>query len=433
MTNPYEVLNLDPKSSIDDVKKAFYHIAQAYHPDKGGDPKVFRRYQEAYHQILTGTADPSGETTYVPRDFNHMREGARAYKHQHKHKLDDFTAGSQFNRDKFNDVFRKERKESDGYVYNIDASEGKDRNKQEFEREYAQITAQAESIPKMFPTGSFDHNAFNRAFMQMKDRHQTETHDIDEYKEPEPSGCLTMMQYTDIENPTHTTNLSMLGGADYYNAYAKSHQNPHTFTEKELQQLKSMPDITKEHALSARDIQERLEKYKSMPLEYNKEKLVTDINIPLQRVEGLESRKAQLHHERQLDDLAYRHYQQQMPMQQMPMQQMPMQQMPMQQMPMQQMPMQQMAVQQMAVQQIPYQLRHPQPQMPIQQIPYQLRHPQPPTFSQNIPVKNRTEHNPTVRERNSTDELAKVKRTVKKQQKLIKQLLIESKSKKKCL
>ena len=46
MEDPYQVLNLDPKSSIDEVNKAYFYIAKIYHPNKGGSESEFLRFQK---------------------------------------------------------------------------------------------------------------------------------------------------------------------------------------------------------------------------------------------------------------------------------------------------------------------------------------------------------------------------------------------------
>ena len=38
-TDYYQILGISPKSSIDEVKKAFKKKAMEMHPDKGGDPE----------------------------------------------------------------------------------------------------------------------------------------------------------------------------------------------------------------------------------------------------------------------------------------------------------------------------------------------------------------------------------------------------------
>ncbi len=49
----YKILGVDKSASKDEIKKAFYKLAQKHHPDKkGGDEKKFKEANEAY-QVLS--------------------------------------------------------------------------------------------------------------------------------------------------------------------------------------------------------------------------------------------------------------------------------------------------------------------------------------------------------------------------------------------
>mmetsp|Transcript_69367 Transcript_69367/g.206597 ORF Transcript_69367/g.206597 Transcript_69367/m.206597 type:complete len:693 (-) Transcript_69367:122-2200(-) len=56
---PYEVLDLAPGSSSAEVRRAYHRLALLHHPDKGGDPEVFRAVGDAY-RALTQARDESG-------------------------------------------------------------------------------------------------------------------------------------------------------------------------------------------------------------------------------------------------------------------------------------------------------------------------------------------------------------------------------------
>ena len=49
--NYYKVLNIDKKSSLKDIKKAYRKLAIFYHPDKGGDENKFKEISEAYEVL----------------------------------------------------------------------------------------------------------------------------------------------------------------------------------------------------------------------------------------------------------------------------------------------------------------------------------------------------------------------------------------------
>lgn len=48
----YKILGIDKSASEEDVKKAYRRLAHKYHPDKGGDEKMFKKVSEAY-QVLS--------------------------------------------------------------------------------------------------------------------------------------------------------------------------------------------------------------------------------------------------------------------------------------------------------------------------------------------------------------------------------------------
>jgi len=56
----YEVLNVTREASVEDIKKAYRKLALVSHPDKGGDPEVFKEVSEAYNVL----SDPDKKERY---------------------------------------------------------------------------------------------------------------------------------------------------------------------------------------------------------------------------------------------------------------------------------------------------------------------------------------------------------------------------------
>lgn len=52
MKDYYKILGVSRDASDDEIKRAFFRLAQKYHPDKGGSPEKFKEINEAY-QILS--------------------------------------------------------------------------------------------------------------------------------------------------------------------------------------------------------------------------------------------------------------------------------------------------------------------------------------------------------------------------------------------
>jgi len=52
MKDYYKILGISKNASSEEIKRAFFRLAQKYHPDKGGDPEKFKEINEAY-QVLS--------------------------------------------------------------------------------------------------------------------------------------------------------------------------------------------------------------------------------------------------------------------------------------------------------------------------------------------------------------------------------------------
>jgi DnaJ family protein A protein 2 len=50
-TKYYELLGVDKKASMDDIKKSFRKLALKNHPDRGGDKEKFQELQNAYEVL----------------------------------------------------------------------------------------------------------------------------------------------------------------------------------------------------------------------------------------------------------------------------------------------------------------------------------------------------------------------------------------------
>ena len=67
----YELLEVDKKASKDEIKKAYRKIARKAHPDKGGDPEVFKDINNAY-EILS---DDQKRATYDKYGLDGLQNG----------------------------------------------------------------------------------------------------------------------------------------------------------------------------------------------------------------------------------------------------------------------------------------------------------------------------------------------------------------------
>lgn len=48
----YKILEVNKQSSLEEIKKSYKKLAVKNHPDKGGDPEIFKKISEAY-QVLS--------------------------------------------------------------------------------------------------------------------------------------------------------------------------------------------------------------------------------------------------------------------------------------------------------------------------------------------------------------------------------------------
>ncbi len=47
-----DLLGLEPGASVAAIKRAYWNLARAHHPDLGGDVEAFRRLDAAYRSLL---------------------------------------------------------------------------------------------------------------------------------------------------------------------------------------------------------------------------------------------------------------------------------------------------------------------------------------------------------------------------------------------
>ena len=57
-TSYYEVLGVEKAATQDEIKKAYRKLAVKSHPDKGGDPELFKQITEAYEGLRDAEKRP---------------------------------------------------------------------------------------------------------------------------------------------------------------------------------------------------------------------------------------------------------------------------------------------------------------------------------------------------------------------------------------
>lgn len=52
MRDPFEILGIGPTSNTIEVRRAYRELVKVHHPDKGGDPEVFKKILAAYQEAM---------------------------------------------------------------------------------------------------------------------------------------------------------------------------------------------------------------------------------------------------------------------------------------------------------------------------------------------------------------------------------------------
>ena len=70
MSDLYNILQVPPSATQNDIKKAFRNLALTHHPDKGGDPEMFRKISGAYEVL----SNPEKRAIYDTRGATGLKE-----------------------------------------------------------------------------------------------------------------------------------------------------------------------------------------------------------------------------------------------------------------------------------------------------------------------------------------------------------------------
>ena len=72
--DPYQILNVNPSSKLEDIKKAYRKLVKIHHPDKGGDMQVMLKINEAWENLKRNHKDlhvniKNNSTFYNQNDY----------------------------------------------------------------------------------------------------------------------------------------------------------------------------------------------------------------------------------------------------------------------------------------------------------------------------------------------------------------------------
>lgn len=95
MEDYYKILGVSENASQEEIKKAFRELAKKYHPDKGGDPEMFKKIVEAYRVL----SDPK-----LRAEYDQKRKFQTTYTFNFGD-LSDYLRREFFEEDLFEDIF----------------------------------------------------------------------------------------------------------------------------------------------------------------------------------------------------------------------------------------------------------------------------------------------------------------------------------------
>ena len=161
--DPYEILGIEKNADINRIRKAFKKRALQYHPDRGGNPKIFKIIEESYQQLLDKYENEhkyDRKVNQEVRNVEYTNDLNRGMQNRHVDK-------DNFNLNKFNKIFTENKMEDvndDGY--------GNIMNKTNVNVE----------LDKTIKRDNFNINNFNNNFNNIKKNKPSDQ--IIEYKEP---------------------------------------------------------------------------------------------------------------------------------------------------------------------------------------------------------------------------------------------------------
>jgi len=106
--SPYEIMALKKDCSLKDLKKKYKQLATIYHPDNGGNKKIFMKIVKSYNAILfekESEIDNRIEAPVINKEYNHKNKNTINRENVYVDK-------DNFNNKKFNKVFRDYRIEN---------------------------------------------------------------------------------------------------------------------------------------------------------------------------------------------------------------------------------------------------------------------------------------------------------------------------------
>lgn len=234
-----KLLGVSKNYTKKELKHAYQEMSKKYHPDVVGqqNKQYFIKVSAAYKTLMTKFSKKAMQQGQPSQDLN-----TSTSREQYKKSLNDIDSEAnrkKINQKEFNKQFENSKKNNtnEGFVYDIDQSNYKERSRAQFQQEYDNINREiGNSQPIM---GSYNPQNFNNYFEQVK-RSNT---DIDHY----------------------------VGVGDYDNAYGNTGQ----YGQDQTMGMYNVPQninvgeqqaVMYEQPLSHQEIQQRMNAYSQQPI-----------------------------------------------------------------------------------------------------------------------------------------------------------------------
>ncbi len=255
--DPFKILGLDYDNiSLSKIKRAYKIKAQRSHPDKGGDPEVFKKVTQAYCYLVNKYDQEEEFERKIEKEVRHEEYDSRmndGYENVHISK-------DNFNISKFNDIFNR---------YRVDNA---------FDKGYGDMMSKdqcsddsVDSGKSLFNNKSFNIDVFNQTFAD-------DTHDeLIVYDEPQalPSSAGFYQELGQGKIKDFGSSDGSLQFTDYKKAYSKDNKfiNPDTVKYREYKNIGELKAARSNisHTLSPQD-QEKIKMREIHEQEFEKKR-----------------------------------------------------------------------------------------------------------------------------------------------------------------
>lgn len=234
-----KLLGVSKNYTKKELKHAYQEMSKKYHPDVVGqqNKQYFIKVSAAYKTLMTKFSKKAMQQGQPSQDLN-TNTSREQYK-KSLNEIDSETNRKKLNQKEFNKQFENSKKNNtnEGFVYDIDQNNYKERSRAQFQQEYDSINREIGSSQPIM--GSYNPQNFNNYFEQIK-RNNT---DIDHY----------------------------VGVGDYDNAYGNTGQ----YGQEQTMGMYNVPQninvgdqqaVMYEQPLSHQEIQQRMNAYSQQQL-----------------------------------------------------------------------------------------------------------------------------------------------------------------------